>query len=124
MRNVIKTVYATASPTKTLQPGDYSDTLRVSAVVSASNLAGGKLFPVLRENVSGTTFDLPEVVPTPHKADFRLTGFYGTTPLRTGYHIDFGTSRSTVTVPLLMRNNAPWSRRLRTYRRRRVSPLR
>lgn len=60
---------------------------------------------MLRENVSGTVFNLPEVVPTPHKADFRLTGFYGTTPLRTGYHIDFGTSRSTVTVPLLMRNN-------------------
>lgn len=105
MRNVIKTVYATVPPAKSLQPGDYSDTLRVSAVVSASNLAGGKLFPVLRENVSGTVFNLPEVVPTPHKADFRLTGFYGTTPLRTGYHIDFGTSRSTVTVPLLMRNN-------------------
>lgn len=104
-RNVIKTTFATLAPTKALQPGEYSDTLLISAVVSQSNLSSGKLFPVLRENVTGTQLDLPQLAPTPHKADFSLTGAYGTTPLQTGYHIDFGTSRSAVTVPLLLRNN-------------------
>lgn len=104
VRHAVKTHVATVPINKTLDQGA-TDTVLVSATVSKAMVAGGKFYADVREDISGSSLELPAVEPTPYKALFSLTGAYGRTPLVTGNHIDFGTSRNQVDVKLLLRND-------------------